>query len=243
MKDKPENKNFLSKDIVIKIYKDLKDADVETKIKALHEYADSVKDRFKADHIQFEIDKQKAFLYYDHQQYATALPHIIKVLSAESAYTTESSEHLYSLLRIRCHRLLHQYEEGMICFKNRLSQLKESDSAFMLLDLLEDYANLCREAPFAFEESYQTLIEQIVSKLAFPAIDLPPLERILAMTKMHLHWNRKISQIHMIRTNDLEKAKQLEDYIATCEIGWYKAYAERIKAGLEAKVSPPSNQA
>ncbi len=235
MQAKPDHDNFLSDEIVLKMYRELRNADAQTKINTLIDYAASVKDQFDDDRIQFEIDKQKALIYYDAKDYATALPYLEKVLAAEIPGQRSESWHLYSLLQIRTNRHLQRYKEGLACFQKALKQMEDGDSAFMYLDLLVDYVNICQDAGIDFDALYLPLIDRVVNELGFPAFDLGPLEKILKLEELNKHWNVMLGQLYLQKIAELEKIKGYQDYINTCEIGWYKAYAEKVKARLETK--------
>src|SRR6478609_1997502 len=100
MSQQEKNNQFMSTDIVLKLYRELKDANSATKINTSLHYVETIKGDFDPRFIEIESAWQIGFIHFDHQEYLDALPYFEKVDESENL-EGKSYRHLNSLLLIR----------------------------------------------------------------------------------------------------------------------------------------------
>jgi tetratricopeptide (TPR) repeat protein len=227
-----ENKEFMSKDINLKLYKELRDADSTTKINAFREYAETIKEKFDERFVEIESAKQLGLIHFEHKEYLEALPYFEKADETENR-EGKSYGHLNSLLLIRTNRLLKRYDQSLYWFEKALKSIKETDSAFMLLDIIGDYADLCQDADFSFDSKYEYLINKIVQELGFPNKDIEPIANVHRLRELNKYWNVQLCKISIHEISDQEKVIFYKKYIDDCEIKWYKDYVQEMLERLK----------
>ncbi|MEB2775992.1 tetratricopeptide repeat protein [Algoriphagus sp. D3-2-R+10] len=228
------NSNFFPKDLMLKLFSDISDSDVETKISLINDHIDEVGDSYDEDVLKIQQHNLIAFCYWMAEQYPQAIKHYEKVMEI---LKPEDSPQIYFLalnLLIRGNRLLSHYEEAE---KWITLAFDDTDilNAFENLINLNDYADLISETGQGFKKNYIPLIQSIINELGFPEKLEDPVTTIRSMNKTQKFWARKLGEIEIgsVRPDLSVTIKGYENYIESCEIDWYRNYAknavERIK--------------
>jgi|688.fasta_scaffold785563_2 tetratricopeptide (TPR) repeat protein len=214
---------FLSKDIIFKIYNELKDADSATKINAFLDYVKTVKQDFDDVLVESEVAKQLGLIYFQENEYSAALPYFEKVDDIGKR-NGKQSDHLNSLLLIRTNRLLKRYEQSFYWFNQTLESINGTESAFCFLDIMGDYVDLCQDANFTFDSKHELLVNKIIRELGITTKETNPIKQIHNIREKNRFWNIELGKIITQKVNDTERENLLKNYIAECEIKWYKDY-------------------
>ncbi len=231
MTSEARSQEFMSREIVMKLHNELKDADSKTQIDAFLEYVESVKDRFDEKVIAYQSQKEIGFIHFHHQEYLEALPFLEKAAKAKSA--DRYSKHLIYIILIRINRFLKRSQESLFWTDEALKAIKVDDSAFRLVDVLKEYADLCKDASLSFDLKYEPLIHTIVKELGFPVKELEPLEYVFYLGELNHYWNIRLCRLHIKEMAKEEKKNAFQEFIETCEIRWYQDYAQKIVDSLE----------
>ena len=216
-------KEFPSKDIILKIYEELKGADSATKINVFLDYVETVKQDFDEIYVESEVAKQIGLIYFHENAYSEALPYFEKVDEIEKR-NGKPSDHLNSLLLIRTNRLLKRYEQSLYWYNQTFESINDTDSAFRLLDIMGDYVDLCQDANISFDSKHEFLVDKIIRELGIIKKETNPIKQIHFMRQKNRYWNIELGKILTQKVNDSERENLLRNYIAECEIKWYTDY-------------------
>ncbi|WP_100630215.1 hypothetical protein [Algoriphagus formosus] len=222
----PHSNEFFSKEFILKLYRELRDADTETKIQFTLDYIDTVKADYPLELVEYMTKTQLANIYFDQEEYKKALP-LLEEINAQDAPKDTAGKHLYILLLIRTNRLLRNLNTAFSHLEQNLLPEKNQEEGFDTLDLLKEYVDLCHDADWEFDPRFQDKIDFVVESLGFEEKDLKPLEMIDFLDKTNLEWNVRMGKI--ILKKDIageEKTQLFEDFLMECPIRWYRDYVK-----------------
>lgn len=228
--------DFLPKEIVLKLVRDIPRENYAEKFAILDEYVNRVKDSFDPDVISIKSNQEKGFIYWDAEKYDLAVIHYEKVLEILGPSDYPFLYFSITYMLITCYRLLKQFGPSMQWAETALDNLTCTNTSFDdKLSILTAYTDLLNEVDIPFNEKYTTIIEKVIQESDFPPVSaVGPLERIKIINREHKKWNQKLMKISLIsRENRDELTTALKDYIASCEIGWYKKYAAKMLEDVE----------
>lgn len=226
---------FFSKDFILTLYRDLSDADTDTKIQFTLDYIETVKENYPPDLVDYLTKGKLSSIYFDHQEYEKALP-FLKEINEKEAPEETSGKHLYTFLLIRTHRFLKNYKEALSVFEGAMEKQNQNPKAFEILDLLEDYVNLCEDAGWTFDPVYKPKIYRVIQDLGFPQKELPSTELVKFLKQLNKTWNIRLGKIQIKKEISKEEKKHLfYEYISECPIQWYRDYASRC---ISPKINP-----
>lgn len=236
-------KDFLPKEIILKLMLDIPRENYSEKLEILDNYINQVKDSFEQDILLIKSNNQKGFIYWEAEKYNLAIKHYEKVLEilGPSDYPFLYFHIAYML--ITCYRLTKQFGPSMQWAETALNNLNCTDSSFGdKLGILTAYTELLEEAGRPFNEKYTEIIDNVIQELEFPPVSaVEPIKRIKKISQEHKKWNQQLMKVDLIsRENKGELTTALKDYVASCEIGWYKKYAaQRLKRIENASLDEP----
>ncbi|TND05111.1 MAG: hypothetical protein FD123_3731 [Bacteroidetes bacterium] len=222
-------KDFLPKELVLRLVRDIPRENYAEKISLLNKYINEVKDTTDPDVLTVRANNEMGFIYWDAGQYEPAVRHYEKVLEVLAPPDYPFLYFHVSCMLIRCCRLIKQFELSMKWAENTLDKLDHTDSGFEKLNVLGEYADLLTGSGTPFNTKHLPVIDSIIRDLEFPETPADdPVQRINLLRALNKKWNRKLGSMHLA---DPEKKEELiaalKDYAASCEIGWYKKYAEK----------------
>ncbi len=228
----PHPNEFFSSEFIIKLYRDMRNVELDTKIQFLFEYIETVKEQYTPDLVDYLKKGQLSLFYFDHQQYENALPLFEEIATREAPKGT-SGNHMYALLLIRTHRLLKNYPAAFSILEEKLVSNKKKLSGFETLDLLGDYLHLCEDTAWFFDPKFEPAIQFVIEELGFQEKKLEPMDQIKFLTSTHQDWNKRLGEIHLKKdiSNEI-KIKMFEIYQEECTIGWYRDYAGKTIINL-----------
>ncbi|WP_439475437.1 hypothetical protein [Algoriphagus formosus] len=222
----PHSNEFFSKEFVLKLHRELRDADTETKVQFTLDYIDTVKADYPPELVEYMTKTQLATIYFDQEEYKKALP-LLEEINAQDAPKDTAGKHLYILLLIRTNRLLGNLNTAFSHLEQNLLPEKNQEEGFDTLDLLKEYVDLCHDADWEFDPRFQDKIDFVVESLGFEDKDLKPLEMIDFLAKTNLEWNVRMGKIILKKDISGEEKTQLfEDFLKECPIKWYRDYVK-----------------
>lgn len=198
------------------------------KLEILDDYINHVKNSFEPNILLVKSNQEKGFIYWEAEKYDSAIKHYEKVLEVlgPSDYPFLYF-HIASVL-ITCYRLTKQFGPSMQWAETALNNLNYTDSSFYdKLGILTAYTELLHEADMPFNEKYTAIIDNVILQMEFPPVSADePIERIKIINQEHKKWNQRLMKVDVIgKENKGELITALKDYVASCDIGWYKKYA------------------
>jgi hypothetical protein len=226
---------FLPKEIILKLHRDMEVSDYKSRIKLVEVYAKSISDSFDNDVFEVKLNNELGFLYWQGEQFHSAIRHyekVVKILKAE--HYPWIYFHTIGML-CRCNRLIKNYQKSLEWIVLAFEQNDMIDGNFDRLYLLTEYADLILDSNISFNSDYLPLISEVIDKLEFK-ISSPddPVKSIQLLKQTNLKWNRELSRITLLpRDNKKAILKEFEKYYKSCEIGWYRNYANDRIAELK----------
>jgi tetratricopeptide (TPR) repeat protein len=235
MKKEQFNREFLPKEIVLKLLREIPPTNCEQKIKLIKNYTQTIKESFDSDVFEVRFNNEIGLCYWEAKEYALAESHFRKV----NILKPQHYPFLYFLvvgLLIRCNRLISNYVESFYWVDIAVSNIIFADSSFDKLNILKEYVDLLTDTKQAFNHNYNKIIIEIINDLGFPEGLTNPIDTVNSMRNTNLTWNRKLSEIGLTDKKDINSLIKLyESYKEKCPVEWYKKYAEeaiiRIKNG------------
>ncbi len=229
--------DFLTKEVVLQLYRDTPLADYKTRIATLEKHANPLKSTYDAEVYEVKMNDHIGFFYFEAKKYSLAIEHFSKVLEIMKP---EDYPFLYFHvlgLLIRCNRLIKNYDEAVLWFETGVSTIEKVDSSFEKLNLLQEYVDLLLDARKIFNQEYNWIIQSIIDDLGFPETLSEPVQTIQSMRERNRIWNRNLGKIKLLgRDNKTLMLIKMEEYYQNCEIQWYKNYAADRIAELKAKI-------
>ncbi|GAB2482382.1 hypothetical protein [Algoriphagus taiwanensis] len=222
----PHPTEFFSKEFILKLYRELRDADTQTKVQFTLDYIDTVREDFAPELVEYMTKTQLATIYFDHQEYEKALPILEEINQLEIPENTNGS-HLYSLLLIQTHRLLKNFSQAFILLEENLISKNEEIHAFETLDFLKEYAQLCKDANWTFDPTFEAFLTKVILHLGFPDKPLKPMEKIAYLAETNRIWNIRLGQIQANTTiSEESRVELLKIFQRDCPIRWYRELTE-----------------
>lgn len=220
----PHPNEFFSQEFTLKLYRELDNADTETKVQFTLDYIDIVREGYPQELVEYITKTQLAIIYFDQKEYEKALPILEEVKSLKSPEGT-GGKHLYILLLIRVHRLLRNFEMAFSLLERNLLSEGNPEKGFDTLDFLKEYAKLCQDAGWEFDPRFKGKIDFVVESLGFEDKDLQSLEMIDYLAKTNTDWNIRMGRIILKKNiSGEEKTQIFEDFWKECPIWWYRDY-------------------
>jgi tetratricopeptide (TPR) repeat protein len=231
----PHSNEFFSKEFVLKLHRELRDADTETKIQFTLDYIDTVKADYPPELVEYMTKTQLATIYFDQEEYKKALP-LLKEINAQDAPKDTVGKHLYILLLIRTNRLLGNFPSALTLLEQNLLSEKRNESGFETLNFLKEYAELCQTAEWEFDAKFTTVVDQVVKDLGFEDKDLNPLDKIHFLSQTNREWNVRLGKL-MVKEgiSPQEKMEIFENFIEDCPVGWYEKHARNLVQQLKSE--------
>ena len=229
-------KDFLPKEIVLKLMLDVPRENYAEKLEILDNYINQVKDSFEPDILLIRSNNQIGFIYWEAEKYDLAIKHYEKVLEILSASDYPFLYFHIAYMLITCYRLTKQFGPSMQWAETALNNLNDTDSSFYgKLGILTAYIEVLHEADMPFNEKYAAIIDNVIVQMEFPPISTDePIERIKIINQEHKKWNQRLMKADVIgKENKGELITALKDYVASCDIGWYKKYAAQRLEKIE----------
>lgn len=236
MKLEELQKDFLPKETVLKLALDVPRENYAKKLEILDHYINQVKNSIDPDILLIKSNQEKGFIYWDAEKYDLAIGHYEKVLEILAPSDSPFSYYHVTCMLILCNRLIKQFGPAIRWAETALCNLNNTDSSFYdKLSILTAYTDLLNEAGMPFNEKYIPIIDSTIRELGFPPLPATePIDRIKIISQEHKKWNQRLMKISLIsRENKEELTTALRDYIASCEIGWYKKYAAQKLQKIE----------
>jgi|GEM_PF-961944 tetratricopeptide (TPR) repeat protein len=223
------NVEFLTPELTIRLWKDFKDDQYEAKIALIREYAASIQSTLDPEVFEVKLNEQIGLCYYMGGQYQETIDcHkiILEILTPEDS---PMSYFLTIGLIIRCSRLIGNFDQAFFWAKKAFAEVIHAPGFNFKLDLLQDYGDLISDSKQEFDQSCLPIIQSVIDEAGFPQKLADPVSTINSMREMHLYWNRKLMEFDI--THHQNKDSLLEEYQKyhnTCEIGWYRDYADKL---------------
>ena len=139
-----------------------------------------------------------------------------------------------SLLQlIRCNRILTNYEVAEKWAELALENHHLAPINYNL-HILNDYADVLSETETSLAKKYYPLIQSIIDEYGFPERLKAPFETIRSMSKRHKIWARKMGDLTLAyaKSDTVNTFQDLEEYIESCEIEWYRNYVSKTLKNL-----------
>ncbi|UCS92155.1 tetratricopeptide repeat protein [Echinicola marina] len=224
------NREFLPREIVLKLVRDFGAEQFEQKINLIKDYTRTIKSSFDSRVFKTRYNNEIGFIYWEAQQYESAIPFFRKAIEN---LNPEDAPFLYFHiigLLIRCNRHINNYSASFTWVDRAINNLDAAESSFQRLNILGEYTDLLNETNEKFDYDPKMIL-QIIEDLGFPKQIYNPKETIDSMRRTNKIWNRKLSEIELMGKTD--KDSLISIYIQfkkDCPIKWYCGYAdEKIK--------------
>ncbi|QDH78416.1 tetratricopeptide repeat protein [Echinicola soli] len=223
-------RDFMPKDLVLKLHRDIPQYDWKQKMSVLDDFFASQEGKMDADVLFIRKNEQYAFFYWESDQYELSINHYEKALTLLKPSDYPFLYHIITLQLIACYHYLGHYDAALVWFETALLNLSEENHSFQLLALLKSYVDILEDTGSSFDERHLPLIQRVVDDAGFPQPDENPKTAIKSLSAMHSEWNKKLSILY-IDSNDgkIDQKTALQEYADTCPIGWYRDHArERL---------------
>ncbi|SFU18099.1 hypothetical protein SAMN04489724_4765 [Algoriphagus locisalis] len=219
-------KDFFPPEIILKIYQDIPDSEIEAKIKLVNEYIEKVRGTYDEDVLKIHQHNQIAFCYWIAEQYVESIKHFEIVVESLQPEDCSTKYFLALNLLIRGTRLLSKYNEAEKWAESALANHHLSD-AISNLHILNDYCDVITETESFLDEKHNLLIQSIIDEYGFPEKLEDPIDTIQSMSMRHKYWSNTYSKIVLnFRESDPEEyIQEIEKYIESCDIEWFRNHA------------------
>ncbi|MDN3687423.1 hypothetical protein [Cyclobacterium jeungdonense] len=221
--------DFLPKEIVLKLYRDVPIWDYQQQIDLVNSYAETVKETMDPDVFDIKLHHQIGFCYWQADAHPQAIVHYKKVIEKLKPHHYPFLYFNVISLLIRCNRLIAEFSESFYWCGIAFKYLEATTSSFDKLNILTEYVDVLADANESFNKEYEPIIKYVIADLGFPETLTDPLETVNAMRTTNHIWNRKLSdvelsQVHLEDTDQIIRA--FENFKQHCPIEWYRNYAE-----------------
>jgi tetratricopeptide (TPR) repeat protein len=228
MEQERYNVEFLTPELTIRLWRDFEDDQYEAKIALIREYAATIQSTLDPEVFEVQLNQQIGFCYYNggqHQKAISCYKTILEILKPEAS---PMKYFLTIGLIIRCFRITGNYDQAFFWAKKAFAEVVHAPGFNFKLDLLKDYADLISDSKQEFDQSYLPIIQSVIDEAGFPQKLADPISAINSMREMYQYWNRELMELtvahHQNKESLLEEYQQYHD---SCEIGWYKDYADK----------------
>ena len=227
MNIKDLNKDFLPRELVLKLFTEIPKEKINQRINLVANYAETIKGSMETEAFEVRLHDQFGFIYWEAGSYTKAIEHytlaikILRPVDYPFLYF-----HIVCLL-IRCNRLLDKYSDSLNWAEEAFENIEHADSPFQVLTVLNEYVTFIESANISFNPIYTKIAKAVFIKLGFTFKFLDPIETIKLMKKKNLNWNKKLNQIKRESRgkSSSENKKAYLEYKDSVEIKWYADYA------------------
>ncbi|UZD22643.1 hypothetical protein [Algoriphagus halophytocola] len=228
-------KDIIPPELMLKLYGDIPDSEVEAKIELLDDFLEKVRDSYDEDVFKVLRSNQLAVLLWMAKRYQEVITHAEEVVHLLAPEDYPTYYFLSADLLIKCNFILSKYEKAEKWARLALENHQHS-SVISNLHILNNYADVRLATNKPLDKKYSPLIQSIIDEYGFPEKLNDPLETIKSMEARHKYWNRQLSELILINRSDPpEYLKELENYKNSCEIEWYRNYAQKAINSLKNK--------
>lgn len=221
--------DFLPKEIVLKLYREIPNGDYQQQIDLVNSYAETIKASMDPDVYAVKLHHQIGFCYWEAGAYPQAILRFKKVIENLAPHQHPSFYFQVIGLLIRCNRMLSEFGESFYWIEVAFNNLEATASSFEKLNILKEYVDVLTDANEPFNKDYEPIIEHIISDLGFPQKLIDPIETVIAMRETNHIWNRKLGELELSQAQ-IEDTNQIiqdyENFRKYCPIEWYRKYAE-----------------
>lgn len=230
------NSNFFPPELMLKLFRDIPDSEVESKIKLVNEYIDKVRGSYEEDVLKIHQQNQIAHIYWSSEQFLKAVDHFEIVVKNLKPADSPQIYFLAINLLIRGNAFLSNYKTAKKWAEVALENHHLANTNYNL-NILNDYTDVLSETETGLDKKYFPLIQSIIDEYGFPEKLVDPVETIRSMKKRHKYWARKMSEMELesVSSDVTVTIDAYEDYIESCEIGWFRKYASNTLARLKNK--------
>jgi hypothetical protein len=224
-------REFFDTEVTLKLYREFDFNDYEARIAYVKAEAEKVRSHFDEACFTEKLSSRIAHCYLDAEKFGEAIPYLAKEVELKDKW---DSFYLFPIwLLIRCNRLIKDFEKGLYWSEKAFS-LFDQANAMDKLNVFVEYSKLLMDYEKPFNPDYLHFIQEIIDEHGFPQRLEEPTATIQSLDVMNRKWNRKLSDISMMKTADkAEKITLFHKYIEVCEIGWYRENAEKVIANLQ----------
>jgi hypothetical protein len=224
-------REFFDTEVTLKLYREFDFNDYEARIAYVKAEAEKVRSHFDQIYYTEKLSNRIAHCYLDAEKFGQAIPYLEKEVELKDKW---DSFYLFPIwLLIRCNTLIKDFEKGLY-WSERAFNLFGQASATDKLNVFVEYSKLLTDYEKPFNPDYLQFIQEIIDEQGFPQNLEEPIATIQSLDAMYRKWNRKLSDIHMMKSADkAEKISLFQKYIEVCEIGWYREYAGKVIAKLQ----------
>ncbi|SHM79463.1 Tetratricopeptide repeat-containing protein [Cyclobacterium lianum] len=222
--------DFLPKEIVLKLYRDIPIWDYQQQIELVNSYAETIIESMDPDVYAVKLHNQIGFCYCQAGRYPQAIAHFKKVIEhLAPSHHPSLYFHVIGLV-IRSNRQMKEFGEAIYWAEIGLYNLDNAKSSFERLNILAGYVDVLKEAYEPFNQAYERIITHVIADLGFPETPTDPIETVNALRTTNHIWNRKLSdlEVSLAHSKDDEQIiSALENFRQHCPIEWYRKYAEK----------------
>lgn len=221
--------DFLPKELLFKLYRDIPFGDYRQQIELVHSYAKTLKADMDPEVFDIKLHHQIGSLYWEAGVYPDAIAHLIKVMKGLAPHHHPSLYFQVIGLLIRCNRQMQEFGRAFYWAEIALNKLEATKSSFEKLNILAEYVDVLSDANEPFNKEYEPVIQDVIVDLGFPERVADSMETVNTMRATNHIWNRKLSEVELSLA-DLEDTNQivraLDNFRQNCPIKWYRNYAE-----------------
>ncbi|MBD8488800.1 hypothetical protein IFO69_08590 [Echinicola sp. CAU 1574] len=221
-------KDFMPKELVLKLFTEIPSGHWEEQFKLLDDHFKSIKDQIDPDVFFIRTNQQYGFFSWEAGRYKEAINFYEQAISRLTYDDYDFLYHIISSQLIRCYRLIGNMEMAMQWFDTSVSKRRNVDSLFHLLDLMKEYRLIVLDTHKHFDEDYLENVQEIIDGLGFPTELSDPITTLEEIETLNGVWNRKLGQLELNTRDDVKLKKEyLSTYKKECPIGWYRDYAAK----------------
>ncbi|RAI89330.1 hypothetical protein [Algoriphagus yeomjeoni] len=219
-------RDFFPAEIMLKLYRDLAGSGAEAKIELIDEYIEKVRDSYDEDVLYIKQHNQIAHIYCMSEQHKQAISHFEMVVEKMAPDDYPPIYFLAINLLIRSNCILTNYDVAKKWGELALKNHHHADP-ISKLHILNDYMDVLSETETDLDKKHYSVIQSIIDEYGFPEKLGDPVETVRSMNKRHKFWARKMGDLTLAyaKTDGANTFEDLEQYIESCEIGWYKVHA------------------
>ncbi|PZX53437.1 hypothetical protein LV84_03161 [Algoriphagus ratkowskyi] len=235
------NREQLQKDIfpaelILKLFGN--ETKLPDKITLINDYIEGVKGSYDAEVLKIIQNNQIAHIYWEAGNYEHAIAHFEIVVENMEPEDKPSLYFLALNLLIRSNRMLSKIEKALTWSIQALNNSHIATENYRLINLKE-YAELLTDTEENFDDKYLPVIKSIIDFYGIPIEVNDPIDTVKLIHQMHSYWAKKLTVLEAkIRKSDPDMMiREYEEYASSCEIEWYRNYAENSLERLKNKKS------
>ncbi|WP_200975130.1 hypothetical protein [Echinicola sp. 20G] len=221
-------KDFMPKELVMKLFVEIPKGHWEKKFKVLDAYFRSIKDQMDPDVFFIRTNQEYGFFSWEAGKYWEAVHYYEQAISRLAYEDYEFLYHNISSQLIRCNGLVGNTQKALEWLETALMNKRKGDNLFHLLDLMREYWQILVATKGQFDDRYLKYIQEVSLGLGFSIELSDPLTAIKEMDGLNKEWNHKLQRIGKdTRDNVSLKKQHLEKFKGECPIAWYQDYAAK----------------